>query len=83
MAPVRDIYVGNLDPETTEQEIRGLFETVGTVMNVTMPKDYLTGKNRGYAFVWMSDPTTSQKAFAEIKGRPLRNRPVKLGWSFR
>ena len=83
VTPVRDIYVGNLDPDTTEQEMRRLFETVGTVVNVTMPKDYLTGKNRGYAFVWMSDPATSQKAFAEIKGRLLRNRPVKLGWSFR
>ena len=83
VTPVRDIYVGNLDPQTTEQEIRRLFETVGTVVNVTMPKDYLTGKNRGYAFVWMSDPATTQAAFEKIKGRLLRNRPVKLGWSFR
>lgn len=83
VAPVKDIYVGNLHPETTEQEIRELFETVGKVVNVTIPKDYLTGKNRGYAFVWMSDRATSQEAFEEIKGRLLRNRPVRLGWSFR
>lgn len=83
VAPAKDIYVGNLDPDTSEQEIRELFETVGTVVSVTMPKDYLTRKNRGYAFVWMSDPTTSQEAFEKIEGRLLRNRPVKLGWSFR
>ena len=83
VAPAKDIYVGNLDPDTSEQEIRELFETVGTVVRVTMPKDYLTGNNRGYAFVWMSDSATSQEAFEKIKGRLLRNRPVKLGWSFR
>ena len=83
VTPVKDIYVGNLDPETSEQEVLALFETVGTVVNVSMPKDYLTGRNRGYAFVWMSDSSTSQRAFAAITGRLLRNRPVKLGWSYR
>ena len=83
VAPAKDIYVGNLDPDTTEQEVRELFETVGTVVSVTMPKDYLTRKNRGYAFIWMSDLATSREAFEKIKGRLLRNRPVKLGWSFR
>ena len=83
VTPVKDIYVGNLDPETSEQEVRELFESAGTVVSVSMPKDYLTGRNRGYAFVGMSDSATSQGAFAAIEGRLLRNRPVKLGWSQR
>ena len=83
LTPVKDIYVSNFDYRATEQEIQSLFERVGTVVSVTMPKDYLTGDNRGYAFVRMFDSTTSLRAFKEINGQLLRNRPLRLGWSFR
>ena len=83
VTPVKDICVGNLDPRTTEHDIQRLFANAGVVVSVSMPKDYLTGHNRGYAFVRMSDSATSQKAFTEINGQLLRKRPLKLGWSFR
>ena len=83
LSPVKDIYVGNLDYEVTEQEIQMVFERVGRVVSVAIPKDYLTGHNRGYAFVRMTDSATSRKAFAEINGQLLRSRPLKLGWAFR
>ena len=83
LAPVKDIYVGNLDYGATEQEVRSLFETVGHVESVTIPKDYLTGESRGYAFVRMSDREASVRALAEVDGRRLGNRQVRLGWSFR
>ena len=83
LTPVKDIYVGNIDYGATEQDIRSVFERVGIVVNVTMPEDYLTGQNRGYAFVRMTDSATSLKAYNEINGHILKNRPLKLGWSFR
>ncbi len=83
LTPVKDIYVGNVDYRATEQDIRSVFERVGTVANVTMPQDYLTGQNRGYAFVRMADAATSLMAYNEVNGQLLRNRPLRLGWSFR
>ena len=83
LAPVKDIYVGNLDYGTTEQEVRSLFEEAGSVEKVTIPEDYLTGESRGYAFVRMSDQAASMKAMIELDGRRLRDRPVRLGRSFR
>ena len=47
-----------------------------------VPKDYLSGRNRGYAFVRMSDAATSLKAIMGLNGRLFRNRPIRLGWSF-
>ncbi len=82
-APVKDIYVGNLDYDATEREILDMFEKAGPVVEVTVPRDYLTGRNRGYAFVRMGDSATSRKALTRLNGQFLRNRPVKLGWSFR
>ena len=83
VAPVRDIYVGNLDYGATEHEVRGMFERVGEVVTVSIPRDYLTGNSRGYAFVRMSDSASSLKAIMELNGQFLRNRPLKLSWSFR
>ena len=83
VSPARDIYVGNLYYGATEQEVRSAFEGVGAVVNVSLPKDYFTGNNRGYSFVRMSDSPTTLRAFAEINGRLLGGRPLRLGWSFR
>lgn len=83
VTPVKDIYVGNLDYRATEQEIQRVFERVGIVVHVVIPRDSLTDRNRGYAFVRMSDSETSLKALTEINGQLLRNRPLKLGWSSR
>ncbi|MDE0101269.1 MAG: putative DNA binding domain-containing protein [Bryobacterales bacterium] len=83
LTPARDIYVGNLDYGATESDLRSVFGRVGEVLDVSIPKDYLTGHSRGYAFVRMVDSATSLKAFAEINGQSLRDRPLKLGWSFR
>ena len=83
LTPVKDIYIGNLDARAIEQDIRSVFERFGEVVSVTMPKDYVTGNNRGYAFVRMSNSAASLKAFAENNGQFLKNRPLRLGWSFR
>ena len=83
LTPPRDIYVGNLDYRTTEAEIKQLFARFGTVDSVSMPKDYLTGKNRGYAFVRMLESDETVSAFRGLNGHPLRDRHLKLGWSFR
>ena len=83
LTPAKDIYVGNLDYEATENDLQSVFERAGRVVSVTIPKDYLTGRSRGYAFVRMVDSATSLKTFAELNGQSFRNRPLKLGWSFR
>ena len=63
--------------------MRDAFERLGTVVSVAIPRDYLTGQGRGYAFVRMSDFASSLKAFNELNGHRLRNRPIRLGWAFR
>ena len=83
VSPVKGIYVGNLDYDASESDIRHLFESIGPVAQVSIPKDYLSGRNRGYAFVRMADSESSLQAFKEIDGRMLGSRPLKLGWSFR
>jgi RNA recognition motif-containing protein len=50
---MKNIFVGNLDPAVTEQELRSLFRTYGTVETVTLVEDRDTGALRGFAFIEM------------------------------
>ena len=44
-------YVGNLPYSATEQQVRELFETYGTVKRIYMPTDMETGNFRGFGFI--------------------------------
>lgn len=59
------LYIGNLPPETTEQNLRELFSTMGAVTEVALVIDPATQQSRGSAFVTMA---TSQEAAAAITG---------------
>lgn len=44
-------YVGNLDPQVTEELVWELFIQAGPVVNVYLPKDRVTNNHQGYGFV--------------------------------
>lgn len=71
LTPVKDIYVDNLDNGATEEDLTELFERVGKVTSVTIPKDYLTGHNRGYAFQQMDQMEALVRLLAHGSGRQL------------
>ena len=52
---VKNLYVGNLPFETSEDDLRQLFGQYGPVVNVQIIKDRETGRSRGFAFVEMSE----------------------------
>ncbi len=48
---MKNIFVGNLDFDTTEDELRQLFAAYGAVDRVTLMRDRDTGQPRGFGFV--------------------------------
>ena len=50
------LYVGNLSFATTENDLQDLFEKHGTVKEVALMMDRMTGRSRGFAFVTMGSP---------------------------
>ena len=46
-----NIFVRNLDPTTTEVQLKDLFAAHGSVETVTIVKDRDTSEPRGFAFV--------------------------------
>ena len=72
------LYVGNLAPATTENDLRQLFAQSGTVTSVNLIKDRTTGQSKGFAFVTMSSAAGAQKAVAKLHKFELAGRPLKV-----
>ena len=72
------LYVGNLSFETTENDLQDLFEQHGTVNEVHLMMDRMTGKSRGFAFVTMNDATQANAAMGALNGRDLNGRSLNV-----
>lgn len=73
-----NIYVGNLAYNATEDTIRVVFEEFGAVTSVKIISDKFTGKPRGFAFVEMASDDEAQKAIAELNGKEVEGRNLKV-----
>jgi RNA recognition motif-containing protein len=71
-----NLYVGNLDFEITEEEIKILFEQVGDVASVRLMKDKETGRSKGFAFVQMDDTEEAVIALKTLNGREFHGRNI-------
>uniref|UniRef100_A0A8B9JD99 Heterogeneous nuclear ribonucleoprotein A/Ba n=1 Tax=Astyanax mexicanus TaxID=7994 RepID=A0A8B9JD99_ASTMX len=49
--PVKKIFVGGLNPETTEERIREYFGAFGEIETIELPMDPKTNKRRGFVFI--------------------------------
>ena len=63
-----NIFVGNLDPTTTEAQLKDLFAAYGSVQTVTVVTDRDTSGPRGFAFVEMPDAAEAKAAIASLNG---------------
>ena len=72
------MYVGNLSFESTENDLQDLFEQHGTVNEVHLMMDRMTGKSRGFAFVTMNDNTQANAAMSALNGHELNGRALTV-----
>ena len=72
------LYVGNLSYGTTETDLRDLFAQSGDVAEIKVMMDRETGRPRGFAFVEMATDAGAQEAIAQLNGRELDGRTLKV-----
>lgn len=70
------LFVGGLSWDTTEESLRNLFATVGTVTSATIIMDKFSGKSRGFGFVEMGSADEAAKAISELNGKQLDGRTI-------
>ena len=88
-----NIYVGKLDYDTTEDELRSAFEEHGEVDSVQIITDKQTGNSRGFGFVTMPDDEEAHAAMETLndsqlgkqtiivnKAKPRKKRGGGKGW---
>jgi len=73
-----NIYVGNLAPEVTEEELKQEFTAFGKVTSVSIIKDRYSSQPRGFGFVEMPSKTEGQAAITGLKGKTLKERTLDV-----
>ncbi len=66
-----NIYVGNLSPETSEADLRELFEEYGPLSSVAIIKDRMTQESRGFGFVEIPNDEQARQAIKNLNGTEL------------
>src|SRR5262245_54973366 len=74
------LYVGNIPLQTTEAQLRTLFEQDGggRVAEVKVVLDRETGRPRGFAFVEMSTDEQAASAIGALHGKEFGGRPLTV-----
>ena len=72
------LYVGNLSFKTTEDELRSAFSQFGTVTDLYVAMDKMTGRPRGFAFVTMGTPEEAKAATEKMNGTDLGGRQLTV-----
>jgi RNA recognition motif-containing protein len=70
----KKVYVGNLSPEATEEDLKHNFETLGKVRSVQIVRDRYTGDSRGFGFVEMETEQAAADVIKTFNGGELHGK---------
>jgi RNA recognition motif-containing protein len=72
------IYVGNMNYRTSEDEINNLFSQYGEVSSVKLISDRETGRAKGFGFVTMDNDAEAKKAIEELNEKEFEGRTLRI-----
>ena len=72
------LYVGNLPFNTTNQDLNEIFGEIGSVESANVIEDRETGRSRGFGFVEMANKEDGERAIAELNGKEVNGRELKV-----
>ena len=72
------LYVGNMSFKTSEDELRSAFAQYGSVTDVYVAMDKMTGRPRGFAFVTMGTAEEAKVAAEKVNGVELGGRQLTV-----
>lgn len=72
------IFVGNISRESTESELKSLFEEFGTVESINLIRDNYTKVLKGFGFIEMNNDEEAQNAIKGLDGQLFNDRPLSV-----
>jgi len=74
----KNIYVGNLVWDATQDDLYTLFQEYGSVTRAQVIMDKETGRSRGFGFVEMGDDAEADKAIEALNNFSFNGRPLTV-----
>jgi RNA recognition motif-containing protein len=71
-----NIYVGNLAPSVSDEDLNGLFSEHGNVSSAKVIRDNYSNTSRGFGFVEMPGQTEAQKAIDTLNSHELKGNKI-------
>jgi cold-inducible RNA-binding protein len=75
---MKNLFVGNMTFQTTEADLKALFEPFGQVARVHIAIDRETRRSRGFGFVEMPNDAEAAKAMQALDGKDFGGRQLKV-----
>lgn len=75
------LYVGNVPFLISEIELSQLFSSCGTIIDIIVPTDKISGKPRGFVFIEMSSKEETNKAISELNNVIVGGRTIKVDYA--
>ena len=72
------IIIRNLSRDTTESQIRDLFEPFGELKSCDLVLDKQTGGSKGFGFVEMVDYDKAKKAISALNNKNVANSRIRV-----
>jgi RNA recognition motif-containing protein len=72
------LYIGNLSYNTTEEDLRELFSSYGTINSLNIISDRDTGRPKGFGFIEMSTAEEAKAAIDGLNAREVDGRQIKV-----
>ena len=73
-----NIYISNLDFQTSNEDLKRLFEPFGKVTSANVITDKYSGKSRGFAFVEMQDNAEGAKAIQDLNNTQVDGKFISV-----
>ncbi|CAN4123675.1 unnamed protein product [Withania somnifera] len=69
-----EVFVGGLDRDAVEEDLKRVFQHVGEVIDIQMHRELSTNKNKGYAIVKFATKEQVTRALAEMRNPVIRGK---------
>mgnify|MGYP001017929937 CR=1 FL=1 len=71
-----NLYIGNLNYNVREGDLRGVMEEYGTVASVKLITDRETRRSKGFAFAELPNENEARNAIEELNGAEYEGRQM-------
>ena len=73
-----NIYVGNLAPTVTEDQLIEAFKAFGQVTSAQVMRELFSGASKGFGFVEMPGRAHSLAAISGLNGKDFHGQPLRV-----